>query len=91
MITRARLLITFRQNGFSICVSPLPPLSEGAAPPDYMPARVKLPELTLKKFSGYLAKWNSFCDTFESTIHRSPVPVEYLPSIRRELGDQHTR
>ena len=33
------------------------------------PGCVKLPELTIKKFNGEVAKWR---DTFESTIHKSP-------------------
>ena len=62
--------------------------SEGAsaASPPIQPSRVKLPELTLRKFNGDLTKWGTFWDTFESTIHKSPLlsPVEkfsYLQSL----------
>ena len=44
-------------------VSTLPPVN---AP------YVKLPKLSLKKFSGDLTKWVTFWDSFEASIHRNP-------------------
>jgi len=34
--------------------------------------RVKLPKLFLKRFNGDLAKWITFWDTYESTVHENP-------------------
>ena len=34
--------------------------------------RVKLPKLSLKRFNGDLAKWITFWDTYESTVHENP-------------------
>ena len=47
---------------------------------------VKLPKLSLRKFGGDLAKWATFWDVFESTIHNNPSlsPVDkfnYLKSV----------
>ena len=36
------------------------------------PQRVKLPKLTLKKFSGDLTTWTTFWDSFESAVHNNP-------------------
>ena len=33
---------------------------------------VKLPKLSLKKFSGDITTWSTFWDTFESAIHKNP-------------------
>ena len=49
-------------------------------------SRVKLPEITLKRFGGNLSKWSTFWDTFESTIDKSPALSEvekfsYLQSL----------
>ena len=33
---------------------------------------VKLPKLSLKKFSGGITTWSTFWDTFESAIHKNP-------------------
>ena len=33
---------------------------------------VKLPKLSLKKFSGDITTWSTFWDTFESAIHQNP-------------------
>ena len=35
--------------------------------------RVKLPELTIKRFNGDLTKWCTFWDMFESSIHNNPA------------------
>ena len=48
--------------------------------------RIKLPEITIKKFNGELTKWSTFWDTFEATIHNNPAlaPVQkftYLQSL----------
>ena len=47
---------------------------------------VKLPELTIKKFNGEVAKWSTFWDKVESTIHMSPSlsaieKLSYLQSL----------
>ena len=35
--------------------------------------RVKLPNLSLKRFNGDLTKWMTFWDTFESAVHNNPT------------------
>ena len=34
-----------------------------------MPAHVKLPKLTMKRFNGDLTKWTTFWDSFSSSVH----------------------
>ena len=34
-------------------------------------AKPRLPKLSLPKFKGYVTKWNSFWDSFKSTIHQT--------------------
>lgn len=51
-----------------------------------MSSRVKLPEITLKRFRGDLSKWSTFWDTFESTVDKSPAlsdvdKFSYLQSL----------
>ena len=36
---------------------------------------VKLPKLSLKKFSGDITTWSTFWDTFESAIHKNPNKI----------------
>ena len=54
--------------------SPPSPLNQnvvenGATSSSVNPARVKLPRLEVRKFSGKLEEWQEFWDSFESAIH----------------------
>ena len=33
--------------------------------------RTRLPKLSLPKFRGYVTKWNTFWDSFQSAVHRN--------------------
>lgn len=50
------------------------------------PIAVKLPDLRLPTFDGYLEKWSTFYDTFSSTIDKEPHPHGHteisLPTVR---------
>ena len=50
--------------------------------------RVKLPKLVLKTFNGDLTKWETFWNTFESSIHLRPNLVcsrqVYIPQLLLE-------
>ena len=48
------------------------PLGEGGAALTLATPRVKLPKLSIKKFSGDLTKWVTFWDSFDSSIHNNP-------------------
>ena len=64
-----------------------PPENLGGQPPAQLNnhvGQVKLPKLILKKFSGDPSQWNSFWDTFETSIHNNPslAPIDnYLKSL----------
>ena len=49
-----------------------PPITASSVSLSHLP-RVKLPELTIKKFTADLAKWNTFWDMFESSVHKNPT------------------
>jgi hypothetical protein len=42
----------------------------------------KLPKLTLPKFKGDVTKWNTFWDSYESTIHKNDA----ITKVRATLG-----
>ena len=50
---------------------PRTPTSDMEAAVPHTP-QVKLPKLSLKRFNGDLAKWITFWDTYESTVHENP-------------------
>jgi hypothetical protein len=69
--------------------APTSPENPGGHPPVQQAnhlARVKLPKLILKNFSGDPSQWNPFWDTFETSIHNNPslAPIDkfnYLKSL----------
>ena len=68
-------------TGFGVppsCSVSYPPLVSPPSlhpPPSVHPIvpRVKLPKLSIKKFSGDLTRWVTFWDSFNSSIHENPT------------------
>ena len=57
---------------FEAAVTPTASPARSSFKPATLPsARVKLPKLQLKPFSGELSKWTSFWESFESAIHNN--------------------
>ena len=53
--------------------SSLVPLEHQPSPLHVIGPQVKLPKLSIKKFSGDLTKWVTFWDSFNSSIHTNPA------------------
>ena len=89
-LIRLLMSLTLLKNHPFETVTPTGEVEEGrsTAKPVGSAPGVKLPKLTIKKFSGDLTKWVTFWDSFESAIHlnRSLSDVDKFNYLRESTA-----